>query len=310
VEEPRFLVDGAFMARLSGELEAQCGADEASRLLLQLGFVHGLRDALRALDGGVFETRGVQATPARLGMRFSPRRPGTDPDPVIHGAWPERGEAQWRTRSPVPVSCIASTGYTSGWLSGLFHSDMLALETQCASQGAGCCRFAARAARDWAAQDDATADHLLTWMPFGALRELVVGERAERAASGVEDVVFDPDSPAVHVWGPVMVVPFAGADETLRAVELIGRDPGAAQVAVVVVNLAGTLVDEGFGAVALERVLEAIAGWGAEAILTGVSALSEPVVAGLEHPHLLVKKTLQEAIAAAFQIAEATRRNV
>ena len=105
-------------------------------------------------------------------------------------------------------------------------------------------------------------------------------------------------------------MPFAGPDETLRAVELIGCDAGARAVSVVVVDLAGALVDEAFGAVALERVLEAIAGWGAEAILTGVSPLSERAIAGLEAPHLVLRKDLDATIAAALQIAELARRPI
>ena len=46
---------------------------------------------------------------------------------------------------------------------------------------------------------------------------------------------------------------------------------------------------------------------GAEALITGVSPLSEAAVADCESRHLLVRKDLSEAIAAAFQIAEAQR---
>jgi hypothetical protein len=77
----------------------------------------------------------------------------------------------------------------------------------------------------------------------------------------------------------------------------------------VVVDLGGAVIDEGFGAASLEQVLDAVAGWGAEAILTGISPLSEPVVADLEKTHLVMRKDLTAAIAAAFQIAEAQRRS-
>ena len=30
---------------------------------------------------------------------------------------------------------------------------------------------------------------------------------------------FDPDAPLVHIWGPVMVLPYTGADEILRTAE-------------------------------------------------------------------------------------------
>jgi hypothetical protein len=57
-------------------------------------------------------------------------------------------------------------------------------------------------------------------------------------------------------------------------------------------------------------VLESIERLGAEPILTGISPLSERAVAGLEVSHLVVRKDLPAAIAAAFQIADATRRTV
>ena len=129
-----------------------------------------------------------------------------------------------------------------------------------------------------------------------------MGEHEEAPAS------FDPASPAVHVWGPVMILPFSGLEESLRAIDLIGRDPAAREVAVVVIDLSGAVIDEGFGAVSLENVLEAVEAWGAEPILAGVSPLSEPVVAELEGNHLVVRKPLPEAVAVAFQIAHAQRR--
>jgi hypothetical protein len=78
-------------------------------------------------------------------------------------------------------------------------------------------------------------------------------------------------------------------------------------VRTVVVDLRGEGLDEGFTAAALEQILETVEAWGAEAILTNVSPLAEPVVADLEVKHLLLRKDLPEAIAAAFQIAEAQR---
>ena len=66
----------------------------------------------------------------------------------------------------------------------------------------------------------------------------------------------------------------------------------------------------GFGAAALEQVLGSIESWGAEAILTGVSQFSEPVVEGLEVAHCILRKDLGEAIASAFQLADAQRHSL
>jgi hypothetical protein len=105
-----------------------------------------------------------------------------------------------------------------------------------------------------------------------------------------------------------MVIPFCGPDEALQALDLIGRDPSARQVSVVVVDLTGALIDEAFGAVALEQLVDGVDALGAELIVAGVGELSAPVVDGLRSPPLLVVKDLHAAIATAFQVAGAQRR--
>ena len=94
-----------------------------------------------------------------------------------------------------------------------------------------------------------------------------------------------------------MVIPYSGAAETIAGLDLIRRDAGARNVRVVVIDLAGAIIDESFGALELERVLETIEQLGAEPILTGISPLSERTVAGLEVSHLVVRKDLPAAIA-------------
>jgi hypothetical protein len=107
-----------------------------------------------------------------------------------------------------------------------------------------------------------------------------------------------------------MVIPFCGPDEALQALDLIGRDPSARQVSVVVVDLSGAILDEAFGAMALEQLIEGVEALGAEIVVAGVGELSAPVVAGLSSPPLLVVKELNSAIATAFQVASAQRRPV
>ena len=72
-------------------------------------------------------------------------------------------------------------------------------------------------------------------------------------------------------------------------------------------DLCGAVLDEAFGAAALENLIENVQSWGAEVILTGISPLSEDVVAELQANLLLSRKDLPEAIAYAFQVAEAQR---
>ncbi|MGI9590338.1 MAG: V4R domain-containing protein [Myxococcota bacterium] len=311
VREPGLLLDPAFLGALREELEHEMGADEARVTLLQMGFLHGLRDSLRVAEHGMAAASARYAVPASspLPLRVRPRT--GEIGLVMEGCWPECSEASVQLSrgglAPAPC-CALSAGYTSGWLSGILDADLLVLETGCAAQGAETCSFVAREAESWLARNDAAAEEALAALPFAAMRELVVREVAETPAPELPGI--DPGAAVVHIWGPVMVIPYGGVDEALAAVDLVGRDPGAAEVSVVVVDLTGAIIDEAFGAVALERIVESIESWGGEAILAGASPLSEPVLDGLDRQPLMVQKDLQEAIAAAFRIAESQRRTL
>lgn len=310
LDEPRFLLDAGFLGALHAELRGALGEEAAAGVLRQLGFARGLFDAARLareLGPGPAALAVATPTPSRLAMRLAPA-PGRHGGAAFAGGWPERHEAQAVAETlgaAAGPSCSASAGYTSGWLSGLIAADVYALETECAAAGASACRFEAREAAAWRGRRGGVARAAASF-PFGPLRELVMRRLASVPLPARADG-FERGSPAIHVWGPVMVVPFAGADESLRALELIARDREARGVRVVIVDLAGAIIDEGFGALALERILDAVAGLGAEPILAGVSPLSMPVVAELERAHALVRKDLPEAIAAGFQIAQAQR---
>ncbi|RIK91611.1 MAG: hypothetical protein DCC71_24995, partial [Proteobacteria bacterium] len=230
--------------------------------------------------------------------------------PALRGSWPQQGEGEAVLRARGPCSgpaCLVSAGYTSGWLSALGDADVLAVERRCVAAGDDDCAFEARDAAAWLAVGDARAAALLAALPFAALRDAIERERRAAAPDADDATAFDPESAAIHVWGPVMVVPYAG-EETAVSVDAVAREPGAAHVSVVVVDLAGAVVDDGFGAVALERVVDVIHNWGAEAVIAGISPLSERVVSGLAGDPILVPKDLRAAIAVAFQIAESQRR--
>jgi anti-anti-sigma regulatory factor len=307
VADPRFLADTRLLAALHADLLQRHGEAAAGRALLQTGFVNGLRDALQMRrDAAAPDGRSRGAGPL-VTMRLASVGPGGG----LRGSWPEQIEAEAvviaRGRPHAPA-CLVSAGYTSGWISGLWDADVLVVERRCAARGEELCEFEARDAASWQPDADPAVRAALEALPFGALRstasrDLEAPEPAEPGGA------FDPASPAVHVWGPVMVVPYAG-DETAVAVEAVALEPSAAGVTVVVVDLQGAIVDDGFGAVALERVVDAIHAHGAEAVLTGVAPLSERVVDGLGRGPLLVRKDLRDAIAIAFQIAESQRHAV
>ncbi len=308
VREPGLIVDPRFLASLRDELTAKLGPTGAITALLQIGCMHGLRDGDRVATAA-FAAPGVGAcspgTPA-LPLRLLSQQPtAADDAPVLAGSWPEAAEAQaWLAERAVtsePV-CAVSAGYTSGWLSALFDRDTLTIETECIASGAAHCRFVARDRLACLASGDPQLIRRAELLPIGALRDALSVPAS--TALLPEAPMEGSDEAVIHIWGPVMVIPFGGLDEALQAVELLRFDRGAATVSVIVMDLTGAIIDEAFGAAALEQIIESAAACGAEMVLAGVSPLSEPVVGGLEHPPILICKDLHSGIAAGFQVAD------
>ena len=237
----------------------------------------------------------------------------------VTGRWPERHEAgAWLAKlGPADApTCWLSCGYTSGWLSGTLDANVIAVEHACAGCGEGECAFVAREVDAWeqAASAAAASPATLAFLDIVSGIDLdVYRALALRSPSGPRpDMIesegeFEPDAPLVHIWGPVMIMPFTNADELLRTTEALSRDVGIREIRAVVIDLRDRMIDEAFDAAAIERAIETVEAWSAEPILTGVAPLAEPVVAGLEAGHLIVRKDLSEAIAAAFLIAEVQR---
>jgi len=306
--EARLFADPRFLARIQSELPAVLDAEATQAALWRAGFLHGFRDARQILCSNL-SAAGRLASAAslhssRLPIQFASPRGTTARPREVHGHWPKPPELRARgiTGDGTPHGgCHASAGYTSGWLSGLWDGDYFAVETQCRAHGAPRCEFVAREAASWPQH---SIPVLLNKIDFVALKQSIEREPTSQTSSARADA-FDPAAPVIHVWGPVMVIPFCGTEESIYAVSLIGRDPGASDVRVVVIDLSGTVLDEAFGALGLECVIEAVLAWGAEPVLAGVNSLSESVVANLERHNLLVVKDIAEAIALAFQVADA-----
>ena len=58
------------------------------------------------------------------------------------------------------------------------------------------------------------------------------------------------------------------------------------------------------------QILETIESWDAQSLVTGVSPSSEAAISSLESSHLILRKDLSEAIATAFQIADAQKHHL
>jgi hypothetical protein len=312
--DPLWLSDPRRLGALHARLGDALGEAETAAALLQAGCLHGLRDASATLGAGWLGASWRQAARADR-MTAAPRlslllQPLPGDDLALAGGWHETHEADGRRASlgPSPApACFASCGWISGWLSGLLGADLLAVETACRAAGADACRVEVRAADAWRAARDPRALALLARLDFAELRagiaEELCDEDDEASARSL-----DSDLPVVHVWGPVMILPYSGADDSISTLESVGRDAAARDVAVVVLDLGGALLETGGGGVDLERVLSAIEARGAEVILAGVSPRTESVIGALAARHCALRAELPDAIATAFQIADARRR--
>ncbi len=316
VRDAGLLFDPHFLGALHAELGEELGPEEAPATLLQIGFLQGLRESQRVLEetsaSKGSELGGARSSPLAIQLRVK-QGPMAAGAIALEGTWPERAEASAHLEAvgvATGGACAVSAGFTSGWLSGMLDADLLAVETSCSATGAPACRFEVRDAESWQQGGDAAAAGGLAALPFAALRELVLGRvpAGSSAPAEPERPGREGDSAVVHIWGPVMVVPYTGPDEALAAIELVGSDPGAREVSAIVLDLAGAPLDEAFAAAALERMLETIEARGGELLLAGVSPLAESVLADLERRPIGIYKDLDHAVAAAFQIADAQRR--
>jgi len=314
LKEPGILLDPHFLSALHAELRGELGKSDANLTLLQMGFLHGLQDAMRVVDATFGRQQSESQSPVGPSLAFQLRASADEGPPgaiSLKGLWPEHTEASAILDAlgepEHHPACFLSAGYTSGWLTGTLDADILALESSCNACGADGCNFSAKEASAWRESGDPTALKILDALPFAAFRSFVQAnlDSVDNRKSALDRV--DPGSSTVHIWGPVMVIPFQDGDAALNAVELIGRDPAARNVSVVVVDLSGAILDEAFGAVVLEQLVELIEAWGAEVVFAAVSPLSEAAVADLERQPLLIHKDIAEAIAAAFQLANAQR---
>ena len=119
---------------------------------------------------------------------------------------------------------------------------------------------------------------------------------------------FDPMSPAVHIWGPVMVLPYSGFLDAGACLDTVIADLGPDQVRVVVLDVAGAQIG-GVEAADLTRLLDRIESLGLETIVSGLAQ-------GADHPFRnpdgglampLLARDVVEGIALGFQLTLASR---
>jgi predicted hydrocarbon binding protein len=312
LSEPKMFMNERFLASLLVELEDELESNGAQRALFQIGLLFGLRDAYRMTSVENAEPSQSVARSTLLALQFrqdeSAAASGTFQMP---GTWPDKYEAYARLLKLGPdtmPSCAMSAGYTSGWLSGTLDTDVLVIEETCTACGDTACSFTAHEVATVAATRSKAELRLVPELSYDAFREISRSfAQPLKSTTSPTTPPIDFDPTMVHVWGPVMVLPFTNIDESLRTVKMLGRTPDTCDVRSVVIDLQGECLDKSLTTVNLENILETVETWGAEAILANVSPLAEPIVADLEIKHLLLRKNLPEAIATAFQVAEAQR---
>ena len=317
MNEPKLLIDSPFLTALQREFFDELGDEEAGRTFFHIGAIHGLRDAHRISDTQP-ERDGrlprVGYAPLAMDLGAQTTRDGLL---EVRGAWPDHFEADARLANlgASPHStCSLSAGYTSGWLSGTLARDMVAVETTCLAAGDECCSFVAREEVNWregAENCDTSRLSLATLraVAFEVADSSDPTHQHESVSSLIAAVPsqLDPGEPAVHLWGPEMVLPFSAPEASRHAIEMMSQDEAMRAVRVVVLDLCGAVLDEDFDTATLENLIEEIQSKGTEVILTGLSPASKLDVEELQVKLLLSRKDLPEAIAYAFQIAEVQR---
>ena len=298
----------AELARLRRNAFDSVGRPYAGGILYGMGLAQGLLDGLRAARrfGAALGGAPRHAGPG-LPLLFPVARIRADRG--FSGVLVNSVEASVHMRelglAAEPV-CHVSAGYCSGWYSALLGEFLLVRELACAGHGAEQCEFEARPAQAWIEARDAHASTLLAYLDFDAMREAALKKLADDLdeAEGSMMGAFDPLSPAVHVWGPVMILPYSGASDSLEAVVTILGDLGPAALRVVVLDLTGARIDA-LEATGLLRLLEVLEAHKLESILVGLPWLDArdllPARAALSLP--LRAADISEGISLAFQLA-------
>lgn len=278
-------------------------------ILYGIGFSEGLVDALHVIRA--FDADAGPRDPARLA---GPGLPLLFEPAALSGP---RG-FQGRLRNPIeahvhghcfpdaldPV-CFVSAGYAAGWYTELLGTPVLVKEIECWGCGHERCLFEARPLREWVEDGDGAIRELLPYLDVEALRERARSSLPDASCSGEEETPrFDPRSPAVHVWGPVMILPYSGAADCSAAIDTIVGDVGAGEVRVVLVDLLGMRLDP-IEAAGLTQVLAHLREQQMESILVGLSS-TEGHRLGVPVSSTLCVPDMAHGIALGFQMVQSS----
>jgi hypothetical protein len=289
----------------------EAGGADAPALLYRIGFDRGWVDGLSISRdfsaGSVFPRFAGPGLP----LLFFPSV-GQIPEHfggTLRGSLEATIHVTLASPSDTPV-CHLSAGYAAGWYTAIFRDTILVLETECEARGDSRCHFEAQPARVWVEAGDSRALALLPYLdpPDPASHSSESAEEGEGLGAMMGQ--FDPLSPAVHVWGPVMVLPYSGLEDADSALEAVREDVGPDAVDIVIVDVTGVQISplEACGLVELVSRLESR---GIEVLVAGLRSGHQGLLGSelLDSSGMLVVGDLSEGIALAFQMATLSRGN-
>lgn len=300
----RAFSEDAALARLLRHTLETAGPREAPALLYRLGFDRGWADAApiseRFGEGRLL--RPAFAGPP-LPLLFLPTEGSVPADfgGVILRSREAELQASFTGRGE-PLACPISAGYSAGWYSAILGETIAVLEDRCGAREAAACHFRARPLGSWRAEGNR---RLLDLARYIEEPERIQTPKAP-VSEGEGEMFgqFDRLSPAVHVWGPVMILPYGGVQDADTALETVRADLGQNSVRVIVVDVTAARLDaaEVCGVLELVSRLEAK---GLEVLVAGVRPEADTLLRpkGGERAAPFVVRDLTEAIARAFQIA-------
>ncbi len=284
------------------------GVPAGLKILYGIGLLQGLVDG-HSLSRGISGPDTVLRQPLSAPIRMIFAVEGGDLKGRFSGTLNDSTEAMLHVRSGAATdepACGVSAGYAAGWYSGLLDATLLVREIECASRGAPACRFEARPLQDWIESGSTWSEELVPYVDFAELRERALElldeeEPLEREGSIMGS--FDPMSPAAHVWGPVMVLPYSGFQDSEAAIAAILADLGPEQIEVAVIDVTGAQIDA-LEALGLLQLLNELESRSIETILVGLSDEAKSAVLGQSYGVRLPLRCpgLAEAIALAFQV--------
>ncbi|MFI5315498.1 MAG: V4R domain-containing protein [Myxococcota bacterium] len=311
IEPPDAFDDADALEQLRANAFESVGAPFAEGILYGIGVAEGLFDALRVARrfAGPLGSAPGHAGPG-LGMLFAAA--GLTRQHRFSGSLHSSVEAVVHRRryggSESPI-CHVSAGYCAGWYSALLGESLLVRESACAGAGGARCEFEAAPVEHWKTENSLWAAALLRYLDFEAMRESAAKRVAAEGDAVEGDMMgaFDPLSPAVHVWGPVMILPYSGAGDSIAALDAIAADLGPEAIRVVVLDVTGARVDA-VEATGLVRTLDEFVRRGLESVVVGISGdAAARWLAGPDRLALPLRAAdISEGIRLAFQLATFT----